>query len=95
MLAAVIIGTALGLALAAAIIRLGSIAVPDPDDQPLTSAPLEAWFCANCSRPAVGVRCPSCGWVLPEEEPKPAPPRVDDDTGEFTALVVDPPGGSD
>jgi hypothetical protein len=61
-------------------------------DEPLTSAPLEAWFCANCSRPAIGDRCPSCGWVLPEDD------DVDDDDPDRTwplepPTIIDPPGG--
>ena len=56
----------------------------DPDR--LHAAPLEAWFCANCSRPAVGDRCPSCGWVLPPLDAADESVTVDDETGEFEPL---------
>ncbi len=60
----------------------------DPDR--LTTAPRQAVTCSNCRRPMLPPRC-VCGWVDPDSEPL----LTMDDTGEFPALVVDPPGGSD
>lgn len=62
-------------------------AISDDDADRLDRSPLPATVCPNCSAYYLGIRCASCGWTEPDDEP-------DDDATDLEPTMPDL-GGSD